>query len=239
MEAHHQADEADHRQHGDTETLHQVVHLSVGRFAVVAGDAVMHAIGQVCFGQFSQSLFNCVSNPDGVRSFTLGDGDMHRVVAISRRFADAGGRAEAHARITGGLGGGVFVGLGGLGELLEGLGLLGDLGDVGLGDLDLFLIGPDGTSVELSSDNGGSGNNFTDTLFDDDAETSVTDGSAPFTGSFRPEQPLADLNGRPGSGDWIFKVIDDAGIDTGSIESWQLQLTVNEPCDAVGIGYDS
>jgi subtilisin-like proprotein convertase family protein len=103
------------------------------------------------------------------------------------------------------------------------------------GDLDLFLIGPNGTSVELSSDNGSSGNNFTDTLFDDDAETSITDGSAPFTGSFRPEQPLADLNGQPGSGDWIFKVIDDAGIDTGAIESWQLQLTVNEPCDEVGL----
>ncbi len=37
------------------------------------------------------------------------------------------------------------------------------------------------------------------------------------------------------SGDWIFKAVDDAGVDTGTIDSWQLQLTVNEPCDAVGL----
>ncbi len=103
------------------------------------------------------------------------------------------------------------------------------------GDLDLFLIGPDGTSVELSSDNGSSGNNFTNTLFDDDAATSVTSGTAPFTGSYQPEQPLSVLNGQPASGDWIFKAVDDAGVDTGTIDSWQLQLTVNEPCDAVGL----
>jgi len=103
------------------------------------------------------------------------------------------------------------------------------------GDLDLFLIGPDGTSVELSSDNGSSGNNFTNTLFDDDAATSVTSGTAPFTGSYQPEQPLSVLNGLPASGSWVFKAVDDAGIDTGTIDSWQLQLTVNEPCAAAGL----
>jgi subtilisin-like proprotein convertase family protein len=103
------------------------------------------------------------------------------------------------------------------------------------GDLDLYLIGPDGTSVELSTDNGGSGDNFTDTLFDDGAATSVTAGSAPFTGSFQPEQPLAALNGQPASGEWIFKVVDDAGSDLGTVDNWQLQLTVNEPCNLVGM----
>jgi subtilisin-like proprotein convertase family protein len=99
------------------------------------------------------------------------------------------------------------------------------------GDLDLFLIGPDGTTVLLSDQHGGSGNNDTDTHFDDDAATPIASGSAPFTGSFQPEQPLAVLAGRPAAGDWTFKVVDNWGADTGTIDGWQLQLVVNMPCD--------
>ena len=103
------------------------------------------------------------------------------------------------------------------------------------GDLDISLVGPNGTSIDLSSDNGSSGNNFTDTIFDDEAGSSVTSGSAPFTGSFQPEQPLSTFDGLPASGDWILKVVDDAGSDLGTIDSWQLQLVVNEPCDLIGL----
>ena len=38
-------------------------------------------------------------------------------------------------------------------------------------DLDIFLIAPNGTRVELSTDNGTSGDNFIDTIFDDAAAT--------------------------------------------------------------------
>ena len=99
------------------------------------------------------------------------------------------------------------------------------------GDLDITITGPNGVSVELTSDNGGTGENFVNTLFDDDATTPITAGSAPFTGSFQPEGSLATLNGQPAAGDWTLKVVDDAGIDIGTLDSWQLQLTVNEPCD--------
>jgi len=99
------------------------------------------------------------------------------------------------------------------------------------GDLDITITGPNGVSVELTSDNGGTGENFVNTLFDDDATTPITAESAPFTGSFQPEGSLATLNGQPAAGDWTLKVVDDAGIDIGTLDSWQLQLTVNEPCD--------
>lgn len=99
------------------------------------------------------------------------------------------------------------------------------------GDLDLYLVGPDGTTVLLSDQHGSSGNNYTDTHFDDDAATPISAGSAPFTGSFQPDQPLAALNGQPAAGSWTFKVVDNYGADTGQIDEWQLQLTVNEPCD--------
>ena len=98
------------------------------------------------------------------------------------------------------------------------------------GDLDIELIGPNGVSVELTSDNGGTGENFIDTLFDDEAAQSITEGSAPFTGSYRPEQPLSTLDGIPAAGNWTLWVVDDAGVDLGTLNSWQLQLKVNEPC---------
>jgi subtilisin-like proprotein convertase family protein/fibronectin type 3 domain-containing protein len=92
------------------------------------------------------------------------------------------------------------------------------------GDLDIFLIAPDGTRVELTTDNGGTGENFTNTVFDDAAATAITAGTAPFTGSFRPEGSLATLNGKTAAGTWTLEVTDDASGDTGTLNSWSLQL---------------
>ena len=62
----------------------------------------------------------------------------------------------------------------------------------------------------------------------------ITSGSAPFTGSYQPEQPLSVLDGLNAAGDWQLEVIDDAGIDTGTLESWDLILTyVSSDCSAV------
>jgi uncharacterized repeat protein (TIGR01451 family) len=93
------------------------------------------------------------------------------------------------------------------------------------GDLDIFLIGPDDTRVELTSDNGGSGNDFIDTIFDDEATTPITGGSAPFTGRYQPEGSLATLDGLPATGTWTLEVTDDAGADQGQLTEWTLILT--------------
>jgi subtilisin-like proprotein convertase family protein len=92
------------------------------------------------------------------------------------------------------------------------------------GDLDIFLIGPDGTSVELSTDNGGSGDNMTGTVFDDEASSPITGGSAPFTGSFQPEGNLSDFNGLSSAGDWTLSITDDANADGGQLLDWTIQL---------------
>jgi uncharacterized repeat protein (TIGR01451 family) len=98
-------------------------------------------------------------------------------------------------------------------------------------DLDIFLIGPDNTRVELTTDNGGSSNDFIDTIFDDEATTPITDGTAPFTGRFRPEGSLATLDGQPATGTWTLEVTDDAGVDEGELVSWDLILTYEDrPC---------
>lgn len=94
------------------------------------------------------------------------------------------------------------------------------------GDLDIFLVGPNGTEVELTTDNGGSGDNFADTVFDDEAATAITAGTAPFAGSYQPEGTLADLDGIVATGDWTLRVTDDAGSDTGTLNSWSIILTL-------------
>ena len=51
-------------------------------------------------------------------------------------------------------------------------------------DLDISLISPAGTSWELSTDNGGSGDNYINTEFEDGCPP-ITSGTPPYTGCFR------------------------------------------------------
>lgn len=102
------------------------------------------------------------------------------------------------------------------------------------GDLDIFLVGPDNTTIELSTDNGGAGDNFgagatdctgTFTVFDDAAASSIVGAIAPFAGSFRPEQPLSAFNGKSLAGTWKLRITDDAGADVGTLFCWELQIS--------------
>lgn len=93
-------------------------------------------------------------------------------------------------------------------------------------DLDIFLVGPGGSPiVELSTDNGSSGSNMINTVFDDEAATSITAGTAPFTGTFRPEGLLSTFDGMPANGTWTLRTSDDANLDTGTLTAWSLELT--------------
>jgi subtilisin-like proprotein convertase family protein len=92
-------------------------------------------------------------------------------------------------------------------------------------DLDVFLIAPTGERVELTTDNGGSDDDYIGTVFDDAAATSISAASPPFTGTFQPETPLAALNDLPAAGTWTLEVSDDAAADTGMLEAWSLILT--------------
>ncbi|TAL00001.1 MAG: hypothetical protein EPO07_10235, partial [Verrucomicrobia bacterium] len=100
-------------------------------------------------------------------------------------------------------------------------------------DLDIFLQGPDGTLVELSTDNGGTGNNYGNscaqrTTFDDAAATPITSGAVPFFGTFRPEGRLSDFRGKSGAdvnGTWTLLVTDDtANAIGGELDCWTLNV---------------
>lgn len=95
------------------------------------------------------------------------------------------------------------------------------------GDLDIYLISPSGTQIELSTDNGGSGDNYTSTCFEMTAATPITAGVAPFTGSFIPEQSLDLFNGQNGNGAWVLRVADDAAGDVGTLNSWSITIGTN------------
>ncbi len=94
-------------------------------------------------------------------------------------------------------------------------------------DLNISLQSPNGTIVDLTFGNGGSGDNYTDTVFDDAGATAITSGSPPFTGTFIPEGTLADFNGEMTLGDWTLIVTDTFAFDGGSINLFQLELCVD------------
>jgi subtilisin-like proprotein convertase family protein len=92
-------------------------------------------------------------------------------------------------------------------------------------DLTLSLITPAATSITLAAHRGGSGDDFRSTVFDDEATTAITAGTAPFTGSFRPEGSLSAADGASGAGSWKLKVVDSVGQDIGTIDGWTLNLS--------------
>jgi len=102
-------------------------------------------------------------------------------------------------------------------------------------DMDVFLIAPDGTRVELFTDVGSTSANFEDTILDDEASESITDGTGPFAGSYRPEGSLATLKTKNVLGTWTLEVTDDWSVNrAGTLNSWSLivETEVQEPLPA-------
>ncbi len=94
-------------------------------------------------------------------------------------------------------------------------------------DLDITLTSPAGTVIDLTSDNGSSGDNYTDTVFDQESTGGpITGGTAPFTGSFVPEGDLSTIYGESSGGDWVLTIVDDANQDGGTFNRFDLYLCV-------------
>ena len=91
-------------------------------------------------------------------------------------------------------------------------------------DLTITLTSPSNDSVLLSDGNGSSGDDYIDTVFDDDASSGIASGSAPFTGLFQPQGSLSDFNGLQSSGIWTLTITDNANQDGGTFNSWGLEL---------------
>ena len=97
-----------------------------------------------------------------------------------------------------------------------------------VGDLIGTLTGPDEQSATVFDTAGGGGNNMCQTVFDDTvmrAFSTALPANAPFTGSWRPDRPLADLLNTSVDGTWTLNVADIAGADIGSIRAASLHFT--------------
>lgn len=95
-------------------------------------------------------------------------------------------------------------------------------------DLKIQIIAPDGTMGLLANSVGGGNDNFTNTCFDENASTSISAGSAPFTGSFRPQGMMGMVNnGQVGNGTWKLRIVDMYGGDSGNLISWSITFGNN------------
>ncbi|MEL7426267.1 MAG: proprotein convertase P-domain-containing protein, partial [Bacteroidota bacterium] len=95
-------------------------------------------------------------------------------------------------------------------------------------DIEATLISPAGTTLDLTSDNGGSGDNFTNTVFIDGGTPigGLGFASAPFTGNFEPEGGTfaATFATEEIDGDWTLQICDDAGEDTGTLNTFEITV---------------
>lgn len=97
-------------------------------------------------------------------------------------------------------------------------------------DLSAKIVSPGGATVLLFSGIGGGDDNFTGTCFDSSAALSINAGTAPFTGTFRPQNNLGSVNnGQNGNGLWKIIVEDMAAVDTGSLLNWSIEFGNNAP----------
>jgi subtilisin-like proprotein convertase family protein len=80
------------------------------------------------------------------------------------------------------------------------------------GDLRVSLVAPDGTRVALHNRSGRGDNDI----------------RGNYPGTLQPAEDLSALLGKGAQGDWRLEVIDEAGQDVGTIESWRLNLKVGK-----------
>jgi subtilisin-like proprotein convertase family protein len=100
-------------------------------------------------------------------------------------------------------------------------------------DLRVYLTAPGGTEQPLMLERGGSSENFGNSancpestlVFQDGAaQLNTMGGGNNITGTFAPEQPLANFTGNP-NGTWQLRICDSAGEDVGTLEYVSLGLS--------------
>ena len=102
-----------------------------------------------------------------------------------------------------------------------------DIEHTWVGDLRLVLISPDGTRIQLSNRYGGDGDDYAGTIFDQQADVPISQGEAPFEGSYKSKKNLNLLNGEDPNGRWRLLVIDFEYFDGGALNGWTLDFTTD------------
>ncbi len=96
-------------------------------------------------------------------------------------------------------------------------------------DLSIYLQAPDGAVVDLARRNGKGDDNYTNTCFSMNAETSINDGSPPFSGNYLPETAMGGINnGQNPNGTWKLVIVDTYPFEeSGKLLNWKLKFSKN------------
>ncbi len=92
-----------------------------------------------------------------------------------------------------------------------------------LSEYTIDLESPDNQGAGIATENTGS--NYTNTTLDDEAVTTLTAGSDPYTGSFQPDNTLQVFDGKHSNGTWTLRCYVNNYFNGGSVSSWSLQIT--------------
>ena len=93
-------------------------------------------------------------------------------------------------------------------------------------DLQFDLKSPTGTLVTVINRIDGGGNNFCQIVLDDTAGTNIQSAAtAPFTGTWKPTNPLSAFGGEAITGTWELHATDFFIGDIGNIRAWSLTFT--------------
>ncbi len=96
-------------------------------------------------------------------------------------------------------------------------------------DINVYLKSPDGKLLELSTGNGGAGDNYKTTCFSPTSSTPIVGNTAPFNGTYRPEGLWTALNNAVVNGDWKLMVSDGFGTNQLGLLKWW----------SIGFNYDN
>lgn len=106
--------------------------------------------------------------------------------------------------------------------------VLVDIKHGNVNDLRIDLISPDSSIILLSNDAYYNGDNFTQTIFDDEAELNILEGVPPFTGRFKPIQSLSILDNTSMEGLWQLRCSLPSLYYTGILNEWCLHFTYHD-----------
>jgi hypothetical protein len=92
-------------------------------------------------------------------------------------------------------------------------------------DSDLIItLSHSGKTDTLANRRGGNGDNFISTRLFDAATNPISSGSAPFTGDFKPDNPLKSFLGLDPNGEWELRIYDAKAGNSGFLQAWGLKL---------------
>lgn len=136
------------------------------------------------------------------------------------------------------------VGAGGIpaGAVVNSISVTFNIAHLNVGDLVINLKAPNGNVLNLANRDGGTGDNFTNTVVSSTGVVTVSTGTAPFTATFSPDAAIgvgsttvtsnvalfSSLYSVP-NGVWILNVRDAAAGTSGTITGWSVAVNWSYP----------